>query len=333
MTIYCAYGLLVAANRTIPGLPIVSGGAGVHTADLTVLFGSRPLAWPADPPAVPLYTGGDFTDDGRPWLEVWRLAGEGRLAYRYADGTSFVVDRAGTRVEASSPLPHREVLSYFLGPIMGVVLRLRGLTCLHASAVAIGGRAVAFVGAAEAGKSTTAAGLTRLGYAGLTDDVVPLVGAAGAWMAQPGYPRIRLWPPSVEALAGMPSHLPLRPRRFDSERFCLNLGRDGYAYQATPLPLGMIYLIDERVDDPSAPVFGPVHPASALISLVAETFATRVLDGALRAAEFDTLSDIVSTIPIRRVQPHTDRRQLGRLCAAIVEDCTAHWAHEEPDHV
>jgi hypothetical protein len=325
MITHGAYGLRLAANRRISSLPVVPADAAPMGADVTVLFGVQPVAQYILTSAVPLYSGGDKTEDGRPWLEVWRLEDGTRLAYRYADGTEFVIDRAGTQIAAWSPLPHREVLSYFLGPIMGVVLRLRGLTCLHASAVAIDGRAVAFVGASGAGKSSTAAALARMGYPGLTDDIVPLVHAGTAWMAQPGYPRIRLWPPAIEALAGVPSRLPLRPRRFDSERFCLDLTRDGHAFQTTPLPLGMIYLLDPRVDDPGAPHFTPVPPATALLALVAETFATRVQDSALRAAEFETLSRVVSTVPVRRIQPHVDPRGLGQLCAAIVEDCTAHW--------
>src|ERR1700730_12146581 len=47
-------------------------------------------------------------------------------------------------------------LSYLFGPIIGLLLLLRGAVCLHASAVSIGDRAIVFVGSEGAGESTSA---------------------------------------------------------------------------------------------------------------------------------------------------------------------------------
>jgi serine kinase of HPr protein (carbohydrate metabolism regulator) len=58
--------------------------------------------------------------------------------------------------------------------MMGFVLLLRGCISLHACAVAIDDRAVAIVGPAGAGKSTTAAALADQGYSILAEDVVTL---------------------------------------------------------------------------------------------------------------------------------------------------------------
>ena len=53
-------------------------------------------------------------------------------------------------------------------------LRLRGVPALHASAVAVGGAALAVVGSAGAGKSTTAAARAARGHAVVADDVLAL---------------------------------------------------------------------------------------------------------------------------------------------------------------
>jgi len=74
-----------------------------------------------------------------------------RLAYE--DGTQFWLDRKRENIWATWPdiLPLENAISYLLGPVLGLVLRLRGVICLHASAVAIEDRSVAFVGSAGAG--------------------------------------------------------------------------------------------------------------------------------------------------------------------------------------
>ena len=94
----------------------------------------------------------------------------------YADGTRFVLDGCATRVwgEAGPGLTDHDVLVYFLGPIMGFVMRQRGKLVLHASAVVLGDRAVAIMGPAGCGKSTTAAALALRGWPVLNEDVCAL---------------------------------------------------------------------------------------------------------------------------------------------------------------
>ena len=87
------------------------------------------------------------------------------LRLRYADGCEYHVDAAGTRVACTWPAHFtvEDAATYLLGPVFGLVLRLRGIPSLHASAVALGDRSVAMCGPAGTGKSTTAAALAARG--------------------------------------------------------------------------------------------------------------------------------------------------------------------------
>ena len=98
------------------------------------------------------------------------------LTLVYSDGTRFALERRGNEVFADwpDPLTLEDVAPYLVGPVLGVVLRLRGMVPLHASAVSIGDQAIALVGPAGAGKSTTAAAFARCGYRVISDDVVAL---------------------------------------------------------------------------------------------------------------------------------------------------------------
>jgi hypothetical protein len=85
------------------------------------------------------------------------------------------------------------VRSIVLGPAIAIALELRGLFCLHGSAVALGGAAVAFVGPKHHGKSTIATALTTHGGQLIGDDLL-VVRPGPPATVRPGIASVRLWP-------------------------------------------------------------------------------------------------------------------------------------------
>jgi hypothetical protein len=85
-----------------------------------------------------------------------------------------------------------------------MVVHHEGGVVLHASAVSIGAKVVAFLGPKHVGKSTLAMALVRRGARLVTDDtlVVRLEGAVA--LAAPGVQRVRLWPDSARAVGADP---------------------------------------------------------------------------------------------------------------------------------
>lgn len=168
------YGLDVLANRPIPTVPHST----ITTADVRVSFGALP-EWFASlqPHEVETAYVTDYADEcGNPALIFSKLHGGRFYRFSYADQTEFVVDRAGREIWTTwpAPLTLEDNATYLLGPVMGFVLLLRGLVCLHASAVVVDGRAIALIGPAGAGKSTTAAAFAAHGFNILAEDVVTL---------------------------------------------------------------------------------------------------------------------------------------------------------------
>jgi len=95
-----------------------------------------------------------------------------------------------------------------LGRVMALAAHADGGIALHASAVAIDGRAIAFLGSKHAGKSTLAMALVRRGARLLTDDTLVLRfdgGAGGHVWATAGVQRLRLWDDSARALGATAS--------------------------------------------------------------------------------------------------------------------------------
>ena len=232
-------------------------------------------------------------------LIVWRRP-DGTHRLRYSEGAEFIVSNDASRIDVrwDAPLTHADAVVYLVGPVLGFVMRLRGIVPLHASAVVVGSRAVLFVGDAGAGKSTTAAAFAARGYPVLSDDVVRIVEREDDVLACPSHPRLTVWPESAEALFGSPDALPTLTPTY-SKRYLEIEGR--YRYQSTPAPIEVIYVLGERAATPHALFVRTLTLQAALMALVRNTYCNYLLDAPMRAREFDLLSRVVQRISVREV--------------------------------
>jgi hypothetical protein len=324
---YHVYGLDLVSDRRIPGLTPVNG---LTVPDLTVSLEGG-ADWPGRCPEPSLtlwHISANLDARGEPVLRVWLDENDGSFRLRYSDGIEFGVDAPGTRVWASGPegATPEDVAVYLLGAVLGFVLRLRGITCLHASAVVAGNCALAFLGPPGAGKSTLAAAYALAGCPVLADDVLPLREADGHFLAGPGSPRLCLWPDAVAHLYGSPEALPrLIPENSldpNWDKRWLDLASVCPQFFPDAAPLGAIYFLGERQAEANFRV-EPVSPGTGLIMLVANAYRSELLDKELRAQEFATLARLAAMVPLRRVTPPADPVHLPGLCEAILKDFRA----------
>ena len=84
-------------------------------------------------------------------------------------------------VKPAENAPTRNVRLFLLGSVMGLLLHQRGDLPLHANAIEIDGKALAFAGPSGSGKSTLAGAFHDRGYRVIADDVcvVRSVGGSG----------------------------------------------------------------------------------------------------------------------------------------------------------
>jgi hypothetical protein len=313
------YGLNVELNKAIPG--VACSPLRPSSVDVQISFGLMPTwldehqfsktVWYASPEPEP---------GAEPRLMIWKLA-NGYYQVHYADGTEFLISQACSEIWATWPtqtLSLEDTATYLLGPVLGFVLLLRGCTCLHASAFVIDNQAVALVGPAGAGKSTTAAAFAERGYTILAEDVVTLDDRESRFLVHPAYPCIRLWPAAVKALYGEYSDLPRLTPTWEKRYLDLTGYRSGF--QTEPLPLAAIYLLGERREEASAPAIRELSQSEALISLIANTYATYLMDKKMRAREFELLGRVIRGVPLRKVVPHTNPAHLEKLCELITQD-------------
>ncbi len=262
--------------------------------------------------------------------------GEGEFfQLAYDDGTRFIVDGAAKRLWGTwlPPLTIEDVATYLIGPVMGFVLRRRGVLALHASSVCVSGTAVILCGSPESGKSTTAAALALRGVSVLAEDISAVKEDNGSLYVEPGYPRVCLWPDAVGSLFGAPEALPQLTPTW--EKCFLALDGVRASFEPNKRSLKVVYLFGPRVDEVDVPRIEDLGMRDALLELVQNTYMNWLLDRNQRAAELDVLSRLVAHVPVRKIVPHTDPARIGALCELIIRDaeCLSGWrSSAAPDY-
>ncbi len=306
------YGLRISSPVPLPAPPAADG-----PPDVLIHFGTFPEGagrWP-EPGAGRMYES-DARADGRPVLVADRPDGA-TLRLRYAEGMRIHIASGGGEVWADwdAPLTEADAVTFLLGPVMGAVLRERGVLVLHASALVLDGRAWAFVGPAGVGKSTLAAAGAVSGLPVVTEDVLALRQAGADWFAMPAYDQIRLWDEGAGLVTALGETLPTLTPTWPKRAF--DLVARGFARANSPTPLGGIFLLATRDDDGSPPRIEAVAPMESLTELLAHGYVNYLLDTSAQGRELPVLAALAHDLPIRRLVVGRGRTGLEATLALL----------------
>jgi len=315
---YSAFDLILCSNLPIPGLvPVLSESepnVTVHVATSPEACGRIVSS------SEELWHVSAYQDAaGVPIRRIKWLAQAGFFRIEYCDGVIFWIDRQGREVWAWWPEESsiEDMATYLLGPILGVLLRLKGRTCLHASAVAVDdASAVAFVGPGGAGKSTIGAALAECGHSVLTDDVAALSWNNGTCCVLPAYPHLSLWPDSAALIYGPSADLPRFIPGWEKRRLSL---QNGLRFETRILPLRKIYLLAERTSE-GKPEVEDMSGRRAIMALVGNTYGSYILDVSMRAKELKELGEVVAKVAIAKLSMQQDLSLTDHLSETIRED-------------
>jgi hypothetical protein len=230
-----AFGLDVEATYDIPAL---GSSAGRVSSRRTVCreVSARELerAWAAaeSEDAVELRY-----PDGRLFMSIRRHPDLGYRIWAPRHGRH-VVSSDGTEIR--SALPRRAVLAWqrlFFAQTLPLAAALQGLEVLHASAVGVGGRAVAFTAASGSGKSSLAAHLVAAGASFLTDDVLALDYTEDDVLAHAGPARASVASQELRAMT------PVGRARLGKRVGATDKPHFEPASPPSPLPLAILYRV------------------------------------------------------------------------------------------
>lgn len=314
---YRAYGLGIASNVPLKGLTALDRPERI---DVQLTLGELPTPG-ASADWEHYYRSPQLDTSGHPQVVVARSVKQRLYRVTYSDNTTITLDEAGTHVWAvwDPRATLEDTATYLLGPTLGFVLRLRGVPCLHASAVVIDDSVVAFVGASGAGKSSTAAAFAKLGFPVVTDDVLAVVERAGVFQVEPAYPRVRLWGEATRSLFGAENALPLITPNWN-KRF-LDLNSPGFRFQPQPLPLAVIYLLGGAPIATQRAWACACEPRDALIALVSNVYTSYLATPPMQAHELRFAARLLPQVNVRRLAlPDLDSPQ---LCEDVIADFRA----------
>lgn len=295
MASYTAYGLTIDSEIRLPELDSCRAEPDVH-----VRLGDVPAS-PDEP-----------TRDG----QLYEVAGGHYLTFE-GIGSLFASDGRTLLVAPTHDVAPEVLRWLVLGHGFRMVLHQRGYVVLHASAVNVDGRAVAFIGDSGQGKSTMAAGCHAEGHTVLADDVTPIDPETDEVV--PGFQQVKLDREAVESINAPLTSTSVSTRRrqyyvvpstFDDESVTLHrvyLLADGSEIEIEPLPPSgrPFYLMSSSTSAYGSPSDEGIEShLDDYIRLSSEVPVKRLE----RPRELDALTDVVSAVEADLAEPPQTER-------------------------
>jgi hypothetical protein len=205
--------------------------------------------------------------------------------------------------------------------IFSGVLAQRGLTCLHASVVAIEDRVIALVGAKGAGKSTLGLALSQRGGQLLSDDVAAVSWRDGVCGVAVGRPALRMRPDATGSLGA--AFTELRPvwtsAPPDLAKRYYEVGEHLQPPVPSWLPLAGVFLLAPRGGTTTARA-RVVPPGELLPALLTNRHMAVILDHSGHRRDFACLAALVRHVPGRELSRPDDLETVPAVADAVAVD-------------
>jgi hypothetical protein len=232
--------------------------------------------------------------DGRVGLSVERDEEIGFRVWAPRHGC-YLVTPDGRRVIAAPPAgPAWRWERLVLAQVLPLAAVLRGMDVLHASAVALGGRAVAFMGRSAAGKTTLAGRIVAHGARLVTDDVLAVDHSGTAVRAHRGGAVARIAPGELRTMTP------------DERRVLGAVHRGGEKWQVMPalapanLPLGLTYHLVRPAAVEGTEIVA-IHPYDPAL-LLGNAFLPYLTDPGRLRRQLEVCAAIADTTPLYQVR-------------------------------
>ena len=240
---------------------------------------------------------------------VWNKLG---LGFRISSDAQ-LVEVSGVTFENLGYLPW-----LLLSQVLGFVLHLKGLLCLHASVVQKESRAIGLLGTNGRGKSTLTAFLVRAGWSLISDDILCV--EDNTLCLRPCFPFMKLSRNTIDFL-----RLHKAPKVPIPSTDKMKVDVDGVwgKFTDAALDLQAIYFVrrvDENQREISEVEIGDLSPYYARACLVSNGFAVGFLNAQQRRDYARRARSLAERIPIRRLNYPTGLIYLGAVEEALSVD-------------
>ena len=297
MYFYKVFGLTL--QTPFPCVELLPSGED-KTPDIVIRYGSVPEALPHP------------VDSGA----RWQTAPDEYLLNLRRIGRFYVHRGREVVIQPQENISEESIRLYLLSACLSVLLHQRRLLALHVSGIHTKHGAILFAGNSGSGKSTLVSAFLARGYKMLADDMVALSLDDGQVMTLPGFPQVKLWADSAEALGRSTEGL----RRVipDYEKFAAS---ELERFDPTAIPLRAIYVLN-RHKDSELILEQPGHTAR-FNTLLDHTWQKLTIPGlGLREWHFQTTAQIASRVYFARVTRPFEPFHLTELTDLVENDFT-----------
>jgi len=240
----------------------------------------------------------------------YRVTPQGIFFFWDNIGTFLVRDGHEIIVDPTPDVDELLLRKTILNDIFAALLYQRGLLVLHASAAAIDGQAVLFLGKSQSGKSTLALALHTHGNQLVADDVAAITVEERTSTIVPAYPEISVWPDTLTAFSLHAATL--RPRARNTTKRMVPIGQ---RFANAKLPVTHVCVLDKG----SGSAVELLSPSEAMAAILDQSYCYRLLTKEGIINHLSQCARLVATTEAIRVQtPHSlnDLPTLG----ALIED-------------
>lgn len=218
-------------------------------------------------------------------------------------------------LEPAAGVEEDTIRIFLLSTCLSILLHQRKLFALHCSGIHTERGAVLFSGNSGMGKSTLVSAFLQRGYKILADDMLALTFSDdGQVIALPGFPQVKLWADSADALGRSTDGLRRVMQEYD--RFFVP---EIEKFDATPTRLHAIYFLRTH----NTPEFRlePLAHTLRFNAMLDNTWQKLTLPGlGLREWHFQTAARIASLVYAARLTRPREPLQLPRITDLIDAD-------------
>ena len=269
--------------------------------------------------SLPVYSSIACTEDGKSILYIYHYNGYDLL--RFTDIADFYLSNRRIICHLLDPAYDYLVEIRLLGPVLSFWLERSAILALHASAVVVEGRAVAFISGNGAGKSSVAAAFMQNGNTLLSDDILPVEYFDGDFIGRPGQPQMRMWPKEARYFLGNCLHLEKIHPLYSKRRVSVGPPGGWGLFCDMPKPLACIYFLERAEEQEDAVEVTSISPADAVIKLVCNSFIAEFVESMqLQSQRLTAFARMVKRLPMRRVLSPPGLKHIPDVHKAIVKD-------------